>query len=170
MCDASKSEAFTWTDPEGKRELLIRLYENNYKFDTVADLGLKNSASTKAVNNKLYVSANDTMAKQISVSMDELNKPTEKVNVFKQLNGQFIPLKPVYISVITNGYTKILRIQDTRDDANEEESKDLEPSDLTSVQVQISMINFSIVETGRELLTLYLEGIQAKLDKTPTQN
>lgn len=29
------------------------------------------------------------------------------------------------------------------------------------------MINFSVVETGKELLTLYLEGIQAQIDKSP---
>jgi len=71
------------------------------------------------------------------------------------------------VTVLTNGYTKILRVQDIPPMSEEEETKEIEPSKQTSVEVQIAMVNQSIVETGKELLTLYLEGISAKIEKSP---
>ena len=39
---------------------------------------------------------------------------------------------------------------------------------MTTFNVNIAMITVSIVETGKELITLYLEGIVAKIEKSPS--
>ena len=39
---------------------------------------------------------------------------------------------------------------------------------MTTFNVNIAMINVSIVENGKELITLYLEGIVAKIEKSPS--
>ena len=44
--------------------------------------------------------------------MDELNKPTEMIKLVKKINGTIVKMRSIYINVMTNGYTKILRIQD----------------------------------------------------------
>jgi len=33
-------------------------------------------------------------------------------------------------------------------------------------ELQLSMVNLSLVEIGKEILTLYLEGISARIEKT----
>jgi len=83
-------------------------------------------------------------------------------------------MRSIYLTVMTNGYTKILRIQDMPPSNHEgvkfdEENKDeVDPASQTTLELQIAMINLSIVETGKELLTLYLEGISAKIEKSPS--
>ena len=51
----------------------------------------------------------------------------------------------------------------------EEETKEIDPARHTTFELQLAMVNVSLVETGRELLTLYLEGICACIDKTPDE-
>jgi hypothetical protein len=72
VCDAMTSQAFTWTNPEGKRELLVQIYENNFKFKDGSNQKLK-----PEIDRKLY--------DHLVVSMDELNKRTEKIRIVKQL-------------------------------------------------------------------------------------
>lgn len=68
--------------------------------------------SQPKVNNiKLYPVLNNIAKSTISVSMDELNKPTDKIKIVKKLNDKTkVNMPSVYVSVMTNGYTKILRI------------------------------------------------------------
>jgi len=104
--------------------------------------------------------------------MDELNKPTEMIKLVKKINGTIVKMRSIYINVLTNGYTKILRIQDlppiSRDGKKiDEETKEIDPLRHITFELQLAMVNLSIVETGKELLTLYLEGISARIDKTP---
>lgn len=74
-------------------------------------------------------------------------------------------MRSVHVKVFTDGYTKILRI----DDKPSEESKTeiVDPIQLTTFKVGISMINVSVVGTGKELFTLYLEDINAQIEKRP---
>ena len=105
----------------------------------------------------------------ITVSMDELNKPTEKIKMVKKLSEGSLPMRSIYVTVLTNGYTKILRIQDMPPvrSLDEETKLEVDPSKTTSLELQVAMVNFSIVEAGKELLTLYLEGISAKIENSP---
>lgn len=64
------------------------------------------------VNRKLHAVIDRAMVDYITVTMDELNKPTETIKLVKQTNGSNINMRSVYINVLTNGYTKILRISD----------------------------------------------------------
>ena len=80
--------------------------------------------------------------------------------------------KPVYLSVLTNGYTKILRFDNnppaTQPAQNSEETKNELLSKATQFVANIAMVNISIIQPGCELMSLYLKGITAKLAKTKT--
>ena len=124
------------------------------------------------VNRKLHALIDKNTHEYFSVTMDELNKPTETIKLVKKINGTIVKMRSIYINVLTNGYTKILRIQDlppiSRDGQKiDEETKEIDILRHITFELQLAMVNLSIVETGKELLTLYLEGISARIDKTP---
>jgi len=82
-------------------------------------------------------------------------------------------LKPVFLSIVTNGFTRILRLdnvppakaQTQADDSREEETKE-QIEKVLRFRTFIKMVNISICTTGKELLTVYLKGISAIMTKT----
>ena len=79
---------------------------------------------------------------------------------------------------MTNGYSRILRFESARQIRNAEleriEQEEMKQAIENSLEQQkslkfrtfIKMVNMSICSQGRELMSIYLKGIQAALEKT----
>ena len=113
----------------------------------------------------------------IDVSFDRLNQPKREINFYKASSN----FKPVYMSILTNGYTRILRFDNipparhssTRNNNQIEEEKKAndaaEDQKILKFRTFIKMVQISICSPGKELVTIYLNGISALVEKIKNQ-
>ena len=109
----------------------------------------------------------------ITIGLNEFRRAKQQIHFFgKNPNVRFGKNKPVYLSILTNGYTKILRFdnnppaQPTHDDEESKQGVDNVIGKAIRICTKINIVNISIISPGKELMTLYLKGIMAKVTKT----
>ena len=104
-------------------------------------------------NNSLE-SVNDHMP----VTFDKLNQEKRMIRFY----GTKTNWKPVYLSIVTNGYTRILRFDNVPPPRNqqksteEEEKKESLELPILKFRTFMKMVNLSICSPGKELVTIYL--------------
>ena len=109
ICDPRESSAFAWTNPKGEKRLEIEIYDGEYKFSKeITDP--HSSPQPRPTNTLLKPLINNAAQDRIVVALDEFTSEKEQIQFYgRNPNVRFGRNKPVYLSVLTNGYTKILR-------------------------------------------------------------
>jgi len=96
--------------------------------------------------------------------LDELNAPKREINL---LGRKRVDQKRVFMQVLTNGYTKILRFDHEppegnyrfRNNAITESTTKPTAEPLTKFTLYINKISLSLITKNTELFTLHLKGI-----------
>ena len=112
----------------------------------------------------------------MSVTFQQINQEKREIQFGQKTKSNFAP---VYLSIVTNGYTRILRFDNLppprstlatqkllKAEEEQEKKAQAEMQKVLKFHTFIKMVNISVCSPGKELMTLYLKGISANLSKT----
>jgi len=139
--------SFAWEDPQGIHELEVEFLSG--------DVDENNAKAIPNVSRRF--------------PLDQLNvKEVIALPVSRHMTLM------VYVSTFTNGYTKVIRFSDKQTSQSMshldqfEEVKDLDENaiPMSIYEIYMKQLNFSIIGSKKELLTMYWQRIEAKVVDT----